>query len=53
LRSKETKLVSKLVIDVKHLNISLSEDEYEKLSEYKEQHGLTWKEVLKEAPDGS
>jgi predicted CopG family antitoxin len=38
---------------VKHLNITLSEDEYEKLSEYKREKELTWKEVLKETPDGS
>jgi len=38
---------------VKHLNITLSEDEYEKLSEYKREKELTWKEVLKKTPDGS
>jgi len=36
---------------VKHLNITLSDDEYDELSGYKDEHELTWKELLKERDD--
>jgi len=35
----------------KNINLTLGDQEYEELSEFKDDEGLTWKEVLKRGTD--